>query len=1166
MKLKKTMSVLVAIAMLATSYLSFGSMSAAADETDDTEVKTVDTLTVGDFSTYPTYAGGDLGANYTPEKTTFKVWAPTATSVTLKTYSKGSEEGADKDLEAWDLEYDMTLDKETGVWSVEVSGDQKNVYYTYFVKNELNPNGVEVVDIYAKAAGANGNRGMVVDLDATDPAGWENDTYVLAEEPTDAVVWEAHIKDFSYDPESGVSEANRGKYLAFTEFQTTLNNAGDFKTCMNYLKDLGVSYIQINPMYDFGSVDETGDDTQFNWGYDPKNYNVPEGSYSSNPYDGNVRITEMKQMIQALHQNGIGVIMDVVYNHTYASEDSWFNLTQPGYYYRFKDYEKGQWSNGSGCGNDTASEREMFKNFMVDSVTYWAKEYHLDGFRFDLMGLHDCDTMDAVRESLDTIDTRIIMYGEGWSLGTATDKYNWAGNKTTLCTQIKATRVSERIGFFNDDARDAIKGKAFDDLTSSGFVSGAKSFARPLFDSIKGHFTTANWKTQVPGQNVMYSCCHDNQTLYDRLVATNFGVETDQYGVRRESLVSNNKLAGAIVMTSQGIPFILAGEEFARTKYGDHNSYKSSPDINMLDWSRAADYADIVSYYKGLISLRKNFDAFSDGTQTTGESLTMMQDLPAGVIGYEIKNLASAKNQWSSALVYFNASLDEEQEIVLPGGAPEPSDGTSGVLGDPDGDGKVTNKDALLVLRYTINLAKLDDDQLALCDVNGDGKVTAADSMLIQRYVLKLADFVENNGEYVVVVDKYLAGATAINTVSGKILLAPNSALILVPKSSFDKVNFTDEKAAVVEVKHVEKDTGKVLSETMIKGHAGDPYTTGQDNDLLIVYDLDSTSNNTEGTMKEGVTTVYYYYMPFPGGIGTLTVRHVDQDGKDLCDPLVSSARNGTEYKTAPKTFPWYDLDNDNYPANAEGVYVKEGVEVVYHYIYNKPERTDELVESHFHLKIINGSFEPNLYLWDDEGGEIPEAKAWPGIKLTADANGWYNFTFHNYNTYKWIVNGDGGQTADMVGSGDLWVVCDGKPQNVSVYKENPFGDADKPADDDDTPVETPDTADTPKRTDELVSSTIYVKVDDDAFVPYIYIWDPKGVDLPDAAKWPGVKLEDADGDGWYEFTFQNYNVFCWILNDGKDTQTADMTGSGDIWVVAHAADDVSVYTEKPNT
>ena len=323
---------------------------------------------------------------------------------------------------------------------------------------------------------------------------------------------------------------------------------------------------------------------------------------------------------------------------------------------------------------------EMFKKFMVDSVTYWATEYHLDGFRFDLMGLHDCDTMDAVREALDKIDTRIITYGEGWSLGSSTDKYNWAGNKTVLCTQVKATRVNERIGFFNDDARDALKGKAFDDLTSSGFVSGAKSFARPLFDSIKGHFTTANWKTQVPGQNVMYSCCHDNQTLYDRLVATNFGVETDQYGVRRESLVSNNKLAGAIVMTSQGIPFILAGEEFARTKYGDHNSYKSSPDINMLDWSRAADYADIVSYYKGLISLRKNFDAFSDGTQTTGESLTMMQDLPAGVIGYEIKNLASAKNQWSSALVYFNASLDEEQEIVLPGGAPVGAQPVPGIL------------------------------------------------------------------------------------------------------------------------------------------------------------------------------------------------------------------------------------------------------------------------------------------------------------------------------------------------------------------------------------------------------------------------------------------------------------------------------------------------------
>ncbi|MBQ1545973.1 MAG: type I pullulanase, partial [Clostridia bacterium] len=645
MKLKRTLSAVIMAAMLSSVICTGGAVTASA-----AKAGSVDGIDPADFSTYTTY-DGELGALYTAEATTFRVWAPTASDVKLRLYTTGSdkEEGAKMISET-----QMEIDKKTGVWSVRVEGDQKNTYYTYVVKTVDNPDGVEVVDIYAKAAGVNGDRGMVVDLDSTDPEGWAQDTHKLVDSPTAAEVWEVHIKDFSYDSESGVSDQYRGKYMAFTELQTTLNNAGSVKTCMNYLKDLGVNYVQINPMYDFGSVNEASDDdTQFNWGYDPKNYNVPEGSYSTNPYDGNVRITEMKTMIKTLHENGIGVIMDVVYNHTYASQDSWFNLTVPNYYYRIKP--DGTWSNGSGCGNDTASEREMYKKFMVDSVTYWAEEYHIDGFRFDLMGLHYYYTMNAVRDSLDQIDTRIIMYGEGWSMDTYPDEKNWAGKTTSMCSQPKVKRVSKRIGFFNDDIRDALKGKAFDDLTSPGYVSGDLLKAGVVYASITGHYTPSNWSTSAASQNVVYSCCHDNQTLWDRLVASEYGSAADDkyYDMRNENFVSGNKLSGAIVFTSQGIPFILAGEEYGRTKYGDHNSYRSSPDINKIDWSRTVEYADIVSYYKGLIQLRNAYPGFTDPTLDTAKAIELLET-PAGVIGYKLPNIVDTSGKtWSNVVVYF---------------------------------------------------------------------------------------------------------------------------------------------------------------------------------------------------------------------------------------------------------------------------------------------------------------------------------------------------------------------------------------------------------------------------------------------------------------------------------------------------------------------------------
>ncbi len=1033
MKFRRTMSVIIAAAMLTSTFCALG---ASASETDTP--KSVDTMAVGDYSTYPTYSGDDLGAVYTPESTTFKVWAPSSSDVKLELYKTGSdaEEGAGLISET-----QMTLDKATGVWSVKVDGDIKNTYYTYKVVNALNPEGIEVCDIYAKAAGVNGNRAMVVDLASTNPEGWENDSFERAAESTDANVWEIHVKDFSYDPASGVSEANRGKYMAFTELQTTLNNAGDYKTCMNYLKDLGIKYVQINPMYDFGSVDENGPDTQFNWGYDPKNYNVPEGSYSSNPKDGNVRINEMKQMIKALHDNGIGIIMDVVYNHTYASTDSWFNLTVPNYYYRIN--ADGSWSNGSGCGNDTASEREMFKKFMVESVTYWANEYHIDGFRFDLMGLHDMDTMNEIRRQLDNIDSRIITYGEGWNLGTTTDKTNWAGNKTKLCKQSLAPLADSRIGFYNDSFRDAIKGKAFNDLTSRGYVSGAATFAGSLYYSILGQRGSGlSWKATAPTQNIVYVCCHDNQTLWDRLVASEYGVSAtnEQFTQRNEQFAASNKLSAAITLTSQGVPFMLAGEEFARTKLGDHNSYKSSPEINKLDWQRSADYADIVSYYKGMIQIRNNFDAFSDGSTTSGDAMEKLE-VPAGVIGYKIPNLSTAQNQWSEAVVYFNASLSDAAVVTLPG--------TEFGMGDVDFDNEVTSADALFILRRSVGLETFTAEQDKLADLDKDGKFTSADALFTLRASVGLEKVEPGKSkEYVVIADDQTAGLSAIDTVSGNVKVQPTAALIVVPKDSYDKVGASDSENAKVVVKHIDKATNEVIKQVTIKGTAGQAYTTQKDNDIVLEYDFDSDSGNTTGKMTEGVTEVNYYYNLYAGGVGTMTVKYVDENGKAVADSVTSKGRVGTEYTTQALDLSdsWYKLTKT--PDNASGKFAKDGVEVVYTYKFSKPDRSAELVDTAFHVKVLDsveGDFTPCLHLWDTEAA-LPDRPGWPGTVMELGDDGWYTVNFKSYYVYNWIVNNNGGsKTSDRAAAGDVWVVISGgdlqNKDNVKVYYSNPDKD-----------------------------------------------------------------------------------------------------------------------------
>lgn len=594
------------------------------------------------------YNGDDLGAVYKKNATTFKVWAPTAERVAVKLYATGSsdEDGAQE------LSMNVMKKGKNGVWSLTLKGDKKNLYYTYLITND----GVttETADVYSKAVGVNGNRSMIVDLDSTDPKGWDKDNHVLCDDPSDAIVWEVHVRDFSKSEISGVSLKYKGKYLAFTEKGTTVGNKGDVSTCVDYLKKLGVTHVQLMPVYDYATVDETKDDSEeYNWGYDPKNYNVPEGSYSTNPYDGNVRIKEFKQMIKALHDANIGVIMDVVYNHTYTAKGSCFENTVPGYYYRLND--DGSFSDGSGCGNETASEHLMYRKYMIDSILYWTNEYHIDGFRFDLMGVHDVETMNLIREALDKNvknGKKIIMYGEPWTASTLATK-----EKTAVKDNAKL--LSDRIGIFNDTFRDAVKGHVFN-AQQPGFIQNG-SGTETVKNSITANTIDATAFLKQPSQSVTYLSAHDNYTLYDKLVIS---LKNDEsFDERDESLIDVNKLAAAITLTSQGTVFMQAGEEFARTKLGDENSYISSDKINQLDWNNLIKYADLDSYYQGLIEIRKNFKPFRDPTTKSAKKISF-SDTDSGVIAYTLENTLTKDSEWNYVAVLFNAT-DKSAEVTL---------------------------------------------------------------------------------------------------------------------------------------------------------------------------------------------------------------------------------------------------------------------------------------------------------------------------------------------------------------------------------------------------------------------------------------------------------------------------------------------------------------------
>ncbi len=599
-----------------------------------------------EFEEKYTYAGNDLGAVYEKEKTTFKVWAPTAEKVMLHLYTAGSTgEAGEKEL----LQVEMKK-REQGIYEKQVKGDLHGVYYTFSVTVDGETR--ETGDIYAKAAGVNGKRSMVVDLEKTNPKGWEEDTHVF--HPLGKTwVWEVHIGDFSNDPASGVREEYRGKYLAFTE-NTTLNQDGVHPTCVNYLKELGITHVHLLPSFDYGSVDESKCDT-FNWGYDPVNYNVPEGSYATDAFHGEVRIREFKEMVAALHKAGISVVMDVVYNHTH-SLDSFFNATVPYYYYR--TWEDGTYSDGSACGNDTASDRAMFRKYMMDSVLHWVQEYHVDGFRFDLMGLHDTQTMNEIRKALNELEDgeQIFLYGEPWSAGPSALK-----ESESFATKEAMKKLAEGIAVFNDDTRDAVKGP-YDKLEAPGFVNGRKGLEEKIKRGIQGLFDEKEKVQPVsPAQLLNYVSAHDNSTLWDKLVDS---VKKDQdYETRHEDLLAMNKLAAAIVQFSAGIPFMQAGEEAGRTKQGEDNSYNLSKELNRLDWNRMYKFQDLISYYKGLHEVRNQFSGFYDLSEKARTRQHFYENLPEGIIAYEMEGIRGT-DQWEKVVVIFHAS-QEPTEFVL---------------------------------------------------------------------------------------------------------------------------------------------------------------------------------------------------------------------------------------------------------------------------------------------------------------------------------------------------------------------------------------------------------------------------------------------------------------------------------------------------------------------
>ncbi|MGZ8525564.1 MAG: type I pullulanase [Chitinophagaceae bacterium] len=600
------------------------------------------------FNTYPVYTGNDLGLTYTPQQSVFRIWAPTAELAELILYKEGT---------GGSVMQTISMQKsKSGTWLTSLKGEQKGKFYTFRVKINKQWHH-EVPDPYAISAGVNGKRAVIVDLNDTNPPDWKNDKSPGLKNATDAVIYEMHIRDASIAASSGISK--KGKFLGLTETGTT--NKEGLSTGLDHLKELGVTHIHLLPFYDFLSIDETKPATaQYNWGYEPLNYNTPEGSYATDPYDGISRIKELKQLVMAFHENGLNLVMDVVYNHTMLTGDSYFNQLVPGYYYR--QTADGKFSNATACGNETASERPMMRKFMIESLKYWVKEYHIDGFRFDLMGVHDIETMNIIARELRKIKPAILLYGEGWTAAESPLPESKRALK-------KYANKLDNIAVFSDDLRDGIKGSVFRN-EEKGFASGrpgmeesikfgiVASTKHPQVDYSKVNYSKAPY-AKHPSSTISYADCHDNHVLWDKLAIS----ATDATEAERKEM---HKLALSIVLTSQGIPFLHAGSEFLRSKKWNENSYNAGDSINAIDWDLKTKNKDVFEYVKALVKMRKEHPAFR---MTTGKEVAegiRFLKAEAGIVAYTI-NGELVKDKWRKILVVFNGSSYENQ-IDLPEG------------------------------------------------------------------------------------------------------------------------------------------------------------------------------------------------------------------------------------------------------------------------------------------------------------------------------------------------------------------------------------------------------------------------------------------------------------------------------------------------------------------
>ncbi len=1048
---KKLISAALAVCMLASTSVvsSFAANVEDASTGADVAADSVYTQACEAIDSEYAYTKRDLGATYSPESTTFKVWAPTATEIKVNLYTRGSdhEEGAE-DLDTYDLEKLMDGEKWTGVWTATLEGDFKNIYYTYTV-TAANTTGTktttkETQDVYSVATGVNGKRSMVCDLDSTDPEGWENDNHVLLNESTDSSVWELHIKDFSYDPASGVSEANRGKYLAFTEKGTTLNGEGNISTCIDYLKELGITTVQLNPFYDFQSINEEGSNAQFNWGYDPQNYNVPEGSYSSNPYDGNVRIKECKEMIKALHDAGISVVMDVVYNHTYST-DSCFQNTVPNYYYRMTKI--GGFSNGSGCGNECATERAMYRDYVIQSLLHWVNEYHIDGFRFDLMGIMDVETMNMIRDALDQVDPRITTWGEGWTGGNSYHPTNTCtGEKFYPATQANAAKLNSRVALFNDGIRDGIKGNCMN-IANLGFVQGSKTLAPDVKYGVRANSAGRNkWLANAPSQCVTYAACHDNATLYDQILGSTVFAP---YGTRNADAVKMNKLAGAIVYSSQGISFMLAGEEMCRSKDGDTNSYKSAATLNMIKWQNLVDYADVVSYYKGVMQIKEHFTPLTCMDKTYQDAFVFngtMRGL-TNQIAFTVAN--DTPGEWSKMAVIYNSD-SKAADVTL-------KDTT-------------TTEWVVIANNESAGVDKLAEVSGSTFTVPAYSALIAVDKESFETAGIKsnmgkvVVNYVYEDGETKLDDSVVLQGSVGTGYQTSPSAGIPNTYEVkeIVGNASG---RFADEDTVVT---YVYKDyipvsiqkadfnadgSIDVMDVTMIQKH--------------IVKDAEIPSSmsadlNYDGNVDiKDATMLASQLAGYPVSSGTVVVNHYYTDAEGQLQTITPSetitGRVGDSYTTKDFKVVGYAANPELIPEKANGfIPYGEALEVNYYY-----EASSLDIKLHFKH---NGSatWAPTLWIWGsdlkgvDKYNYTPDdSAAWPGVNAEdADGDGWYdyNFTYRGAGTYNVIVSNAGAtQTIDYKGfvDNEIWVVIDDSKltsgEFLTFYTDNPEVNPDAP-------------------------------------------------------------------------------------------------------------------------